>query len=99
MVTSWILNSLFKDIADSVEYTNGVVELWTKLYDRYKQTNGARLYHIQKEINDLSQGVLDITSYYTKPKKLREELSNLSKKIQCTCHCTCDVKEKMYKVE
>ncbi|XP_070049458.1 uncharacterized protein [Nicotiana tomentosiformis] len=66
MVTSWILNSLSKEIADSVEY---------------------------KEINDLSQGSLDITGYYTKMKKLWEELSNLSAKNQCTCHCTCGAKE------
>ncbi|XP_075106922.1 uncharacterized protein LOC142179926 [Nicotiana tabacum] len=80
MVTSWILNSLSKDIADSVEYANDIVELWIELEDRYEQTNGARLYQIQKEINDASQGTLDITSYYTKLKRLWEELSTLSKR-------------------
>ncbi|XP_075074833.1 uncharacterized protein LOC142162384 [Nicotiana tabacum] len=54
MVTSWILNSLSRDIADSVEYVNNSVELWKELQDRYDQTNGAKLYQIQKEINDLS---------------------------------------------
>ncbi|XP_009780372.1 uncharacterized protein [Nicotiana sylvestris] len=72
MVTSWILNSLLKDIPDSVKYVNNFVELWKELEDRYDQTNGAKLYQIQKEINDLSQGVLDITDYYTKMKKLLE---------------------------
>nr|XP_016484689.1 PREDICTED: uncharacterized protein LOC107805207 [Nicotiana tabacum] len=57
MVTSWILNSLSKKISDSVEY----VKLWRELEDRYDQTNGAKLYQIQKEINDLVQGSLDIT--------------------------------------
>lgn len=70
MVTSWILNPLSKDIADSVEYVNNSVELWKELEDRYDQINGAKLYQIQKEINDLSHGVLDITRYYTKMKKL-----------------------------
>ncbi|XP_075096450.1 uncharacterized protein LOC142174537 [Nicotiana tabacum] len=70
MVTPWILNLLSKEIADSVEYANDDVELWKELEDRYEQTNGARLYQIQKEINDLSQGTLDITTYYTKLKKL-----------------------------
>ncbi|XP_070012076.1 uncharacterized protein [Nicotiana sylvestris] len=54
MVTSWILNSLSRDIANSVEYVNNSVELWKELHDRYDQTNGAKLYQIQKEINDLS---------------------------------------------
>ncbi|XP_019252784.1 PREDICTED: uncharacterized protein LOC109231589 [Nicotiana attenuata] len=59
-------------IADSVEYASNAVELWKELEGRYEQTNGARLYQIQKEINDLSQGVLDITGYYTKNEKQRE---------------------------
>lgn len=54
MVTSWILNSLSKEIADSVEYVTNSEELWKELQDRYDQTNGAKLYQIQKEINDLS---------------------------------------------
>ncbi|XP_033515983.1 uncharacterized protein [Nicotiana tomentosiformis] len=33
MVTSWILNSLSKNIADSVEYVNDAVELWIELED------------------------------------------------------------------
>ncbi|XP_019248441.1 PREDICTED: uncharacterized protein LOC109227698 [Nicotiana attenuata] len=99
MVTSWILNSLSKEIADSVEYASDAVELRKELEDRYEQTNGARLYQIQKEINDLSQGNLDITTYYTKLKKLWEELATLSKRNQCNCICNCGAKENMYKAE
>ncbi|XP_075084488.1 uncharacterized protein LOC142167906 [Nicotiana tabacum] len=99
MVTYWILNSLSKDIADSVEYANNIVELWRELEDCYEQTNGARLYQIQKEINDMSQGVLDIIGYYTKLKKLWEELDTLSEKTHCSCTCTCGAKENMHKAE
>lgn len=70
MITSWILNSLYRDIADNVEYVNNSEELWKKLHDRYDQANRAKLYQIQKEISDLSQGALDITDYYTRMKKL-----------------------------
>ncbi|XP_019223549.1 PREDICTED: uncharacterized protein LOC109205298 [Nicotiana attenuata] len=86
-------------ISDSVEYASDAVELWKEFEDRYEQTNGARLYQIQKEINDLSQGVLDITSYYTKLKKLWEELNTLSKMTHCNCACTCGAKENMHKAE
>nr|XP_016492511.1 PREDICTED: uncharacterized protein LOC107812013 [Nicotiana tabacum] len=99
MVTSWILNSLDKEIADIVEYANDAVELWKELEDRYDLTNKTKLYQIQKEINDISQGVLDITGYYTKMKKLWEKLSTLSAKTQCTCQCTCGAKENMHKAE
>ncbi|XP_070043300.1 uncharacterized protein [Nicotiana tomentosiformis] len=78
MVTSWILNSLSKDLADSLQYVNDAKELWQELEDRYDQTNGAKLYQLQKEISDLSQGALDITGYYTKMKRLWEELNTLN---------------------
>ncbi|XP_015159597.1 uncharacterized protein [Solanum tuberosum] len=97
MVTSWIFKSLGKEIADSVEYMCDAIKLWKELEDRYDQTNEAKLYQIQNEINDLSQGVLDITVYYTRIKKLWEELSNLNAKDQCSCACSCGGKENIHK--
>ncbi|XP_015159976.1 uncharacterized protein [Solanum tuberosum] len=99
MVTSWILKSLGKEIVDSVEYVSDALELWKELEERYDQTNGAKLFQIQKEINDLSQGVLDVTVYYTRMKKLWEELNNLSAKDQCSCVCICGGKENIHKAE
>ncbi|KAH0633621.1 hypothetical protein KY284_036407 [Solanum tuberosum] len=70
-----------------------------ELEDRYDQTNGAKLYQVQREINELSQGTLDITTYYTRMKRLWEELSTLHVKTQCNCNCTCGAKDSMFKVE
>ncbi|XP_019241750.1 PREDICTED: uncharacterized protein LOC109221753 [Nicotiana attenuata] len=99
MVTSWILSSLSKDLADNLQYVNDARELWQELEDRYDQTNGAKLYQLQKEINDLSQGNLDITGYYTKMKKLWEELNTLNIHAKCACKCTCGARENMHKAE
>lgn len=70
MVTSWILNSLSPELRDSLQYVSNAEELWKELKDRYDQTNGCKLYQLQNEINDLVQGSLDITGYYTRMKKL-----------------------------
>ncbi|XP_019241258.1 PREDICTED: uncharacterized protein LOC109221252, partial [Nicotiana attenuata] len=67
---------------ESVEYANNAFELWRELEDRYYQSNGTKLYQIQKEINDSAQGVLDVTGYNTKMKKLWEELSMINAKSQ-----------------
>nr|XP_016470746.1 PREDICTED: uncharacterized protein LOC107792988 [Nicotiana tabacum] len=41
MVTSWILNSISKDLADSLQYVNDAQEFWKELENRYdQQTNG-----------------------------------------------------------
>lgn len=45
MVTSWLLNSLSREIADSVIYSRSAKELWTSLEHRFGQSNGAKLYH------------------------------------------------------
>ena len=99
MVTSWILNSLSPELRDSLQYVNNAKELWEELEDRYDQTNGCKLYQLQKEINDLVQGTLDITGYCTKMKKLWEEMSAIDVNSQCSCVCTCGGKVKLYKAE
>ncbi|KAF3618019.1 putative filament-like plant protein 6-like [Capsicum annuum] len=77
MVTSWILNSLSKDLSDSLQFVINAKELWDELEARYDQTNGARLYQLQQEINNLTQGTLDITGYYTNARRLWEGMSAL----------------------
>ncbi|KAH0642358.1 hypothetical protein KY290_033951 [Solanum tuberosum] len=99
MVTSWLLNSLSKDIADSLQYVNDAKELWDELEDRYDQANGAKLYQIQQEINNLTQGNLNVTGYYTYIKRLWEELNTLDATTQCTYLCTCGGKTKLHKAE
>ncbi|KAH0636039.1 hypothetical protein KY290_036430 [Solanum tuberosum] len=99
MVTSWLLNSLSKDLADSLQYVKNAKELWDELTDRYDQTNGAKLYQLQREIAELTQENLDVTGYYTKMRRLWEELTTLDTSCQCTCSCTCGGKTKMYKAE
>lgn len=99
MVTSWILNSLSKDLVDSLQYVNDAKELWQELEDKYDQTNSTKLYQLQKEINNLSQGILDITGYYTNMEKLWEELNTLNIHAKCACKCTCGERENMHKAE
>ncbi|KAH0730027.1 hypothetical protein KY289_001215 [Solanum tuberosum] len=99
MVTSWILNSLSSDLRDSLQYANNAHELWAELEERYDQTNSCKLYQLQKEINDLVQGTLDVTGYYTKMKKLWEEMSTIDMSSQCNCVYICGGKVKLIKVE
>lgn len=73
------------------------MELWKELENRYYQTNGAKLYQIQKEISDLTQEIFDITVNYTRMKKLWKELSTSNMKNQCCCASVCGAKNSLYK--
>ncbi|KAM3358309.1 hypothetical protein P3S68_021240 [Capsicum galapagoense] len=99
MVTSWILNSLSKDLGDSLQYVNNAQVLWKELEDQYDQANDVKLSQLQQEISELTQGNLDITGYYTKIRQLWEELNSLDTNSQCTCSCDCVGKTKMHKAE
>nr|XP_016450521.1 PREDICTED: uncharacterized protein LOC107775312 [Nicotiana tabacum]XP_016450522.1 PREDICTED: uncharacterized protein LOC107775312 [Nicotiana tabacum] len=57
MVTYWLLNSLSKEIGVSVIYSTSAKILWNSLEHIFGQTNGVKLYQLQKEISMLVQGV------------------------------------------
>ncbi|XP_070017893.1 uncharacterized protein [Nicotiana sylvestris] len=97
MVISWLLNSLSKEIAESVIYSKTAKYLWTKLEDRFGQCSGAQLYQLQKELSDLTQGSSDVAGYYTKVKKIWDELDNLNTCVHCSCTHSCGGKAKSLK--
>ncbi|XP_060202435.1 uncharacterized protein LOC132630853 [Lycium barbarum] len=97
MVTSWPLNSLSKDNADSVIYSRTTKEHWTSLEHRFGQSNGEKLFHLQQELTRLVQGTNNIAGYFTKLKRLWDELDSLNSSFKCTCVCNCEGKEKLEK--
>ncbi|XP_059281111.1 uncharacterized protein LOC132034768 [Lycium ferocissimum] len=97
MVISWILNSLSKDITQSVLYSRTAREIWKDLATRFGQCNGAKLYRLQKELNDVVQGSNDIAGYFTKVKKIWDELDALNTFDHCSCNCICGGKTKTIK--
>ncbi|XP_070042458.1 uncharacterized protein [Nicotiana tomentosiformis] len=97
MVISWILNALSKDIVDSVMYSKIAKELWDSLEQRFGRSNGAKLYHMQKELSGLVQGNSDIARYFTKLKRLWDELDALNVIICYSCVCVCERKSKLTK--
>ncbi|XP_055835097.1 uncharacterized protein LOC129903569 [Solanum dulcamara] len=97
MIICWISNALSKDIADSVMSSKTAKELWDSLEQRFGKSNGAKLYHLQKELTSLIQGNSDIAGYFTKLKRLWDELDGINVIVCCSCQCTCDGKAKLTK--
>ncbi|KAL5570585.1 hypothetical protein UlMin_027160 [Ulmus minor] len=54
MVTSWLLNSVSKDIPDSLLYLDTSVEVWKDLRDHFHQSNGPRIFQIKQQMLGLS---------------------------------------------
>ncbi|XP_073223517.1 uncharacterized protein [Cicer arietinum] len=82
-------NSLEPDIAQSVMWMDSVAEIWSELRERYHHGDVFRISDFQEEIYGLRQGDTSITSYYTRLKKLWQELENFRPLPSCTCAIKC----------
>ncbi|KAL2235750.1 uncharacterized protein LOC110011319 [Sesamum indicum] len=92
MVTSWLWNSIAKDIVEGFMYVSSSRELWLEIQARYGRSSGPMIYQLQREISLISQGDMTLTSYLTKVKKLWNELFCLAPSLKCTCGaCTCGI--------
>ncbi|XP_075083572.1 uncharacterized protein LOC142167307 [Nicotiana tabacum] len=92
MVLSWLLNSLSKEIAGSVLYSHSAKDLWSDREDRFGQTNGAKLFQLQKKLSSVVQGNSSVSTYFTKMKSLWDELDALNTFSACVCECECGAK-------
>ena len=76
IVISWILNSVSKEIAASILFSDTALKIWNDLQDRFKQSNGPRIFEIRRNLLTLVQNHQSISAYFTKLKILWEELSS-----------------------
>ncbi|RVW70673.1 Retrovirus-related Pol polyprotein from transposon RE1 [Vitis vinifera] len=84
MILSWILNSLSQDLADSVIFSTTAQEVWEDLQDRFSQSNAPRIFHIEMDIACLTQDQMTVAAYYTRLKKLWDELGSYNDTV-CSC--------------
>ncbi|KAL0387931.1 UNVERIFIED_CONTAM: Retrovirus-related Pol polyprotein from transposon RE1 [Sesamum radiatum] len=92
MITSWIWNSISKEIVKSFMYTKTARDLWLDLHARYGQSNGPMIYEIHRGIASISQGTLSLTGYFSQFKELWDEIVWLEPPPKCLCGgCSCEI--------
>ena len=77
------------ELSEAFLYVNSTQELWSELTERFGESNGPLLYHLEKEISDLYQRSDSVAVYYTKLKHLWDEINDMSDVPICTCPETC----------
>ncbi|XP_020553063.1 uncharacterized protein LOC110012710 [Sesamum indicum] len=85
MVVSWILSSISKEITEAFLFANSKKDLWTELEARFGDSNGPLLYQIQREIASISQKDMTVAVYFTRLKRLWDELGSLDPLPECSC--------------
>jgi hypothetical protein len=92
---SWISNAVDADISQSVLWMDSASEIWQDLKERFYQGDIFQISYIQEEIYTLKQGDNSISTYYTKMKKLWQELDNFRPTPISNCVDNCNVVAKM----
>ncbi|GAU28547.1 hypothetical protein TSUD_268860 [Trifolium subterraneum] len=99
MVMSWLSNAVEPEISQSILWIDTASEIWKELKDRFYQGDVFRISDIQEEIYTLKQGDSTISTYYTKMKKLWQELDNFRPipNSNCTANCQAITKMREYR--
>ena len=64
--------------------------------NRFAQTNGLRVFNLQKDIAELHQGQMSITDFFTQLKVFWDQSQNLSSFPSCTCgKCVCNINKRL----
>lgn len=86
-----------KEIVRSIEFSELAKDIWNELEERYGKADAARVFELKKELAHISQGSLDIASYFNKIKQLQDAIASLS--ITRVKSCTCGASSEYQKDE
>lgn len=89
IVTSWLINSVSKDIAASIMYIDSAKHIWTDLHERFTQSNGPHIYHTQKNFATFTQDSASVNNYFTKLKMYWDKLQSYCSIDTCLCGFEC----------
>ncbi|XP_058003885.1 uncharacterized protein LOC131180568 [Hevea brasiliensis] len=85
MVTSWLRNSIARELVRGFLYNTTVKELWDEIAERFSDSNRPMIYQIKRKMASISQENLSVTNYYSKLKQLWDELASIEALPPCTC--------------
>ena len=96
MVGTWLTNSISPKLVASIIYEDTALEIWNDLKNHFTQTNGPRVFNLQKEIVKLHQGEMSVTDFFTQLKVFWDQLQNLSPFPSCTYgKCVCNINKRL----
>ena len=94
MVATWLMNSVSKQIGQSLLFMSTAESIWKNILSRFKQDDAPRVYEIEQQLSRLQQGSMDVSAYYTALVTLWEEYKNYVDLPVCTCgKCECNAAE------
>lgn len=92
MIMSCIIFNLDPKIAESVMSFCIASDIWTDLEQRFAYTSHTKIFNLERQLADITQGTLSILDFYTKFKVLWDDLNVVDPTPTCFCNnCTCNL--------
>ncbi|XP_062100687.1 uncharacterized protein LOC133806611 [Humulus lupulus] len=85
MVMSWILNSISKEIKDSVMYLKTAAAIWQEIIDLFSEGNGPRIFKLKQALAQLWQGDDSVSGYFARLKSIWDEIYEYQANRICNC--------------
>lgn len=86
MVKSWLLNTVTPQIYLSILRFLDASDIWRDINSRFHMTNLPKTFNLTKQIQDLRQGSMNLSDYYTTLKTLWDNLESSDEPdAPCTC--------------
>lgn len=99
MVRCWILNAFFLEISESFMYVQYAEELWKEFTERFVEANGPLIYQLHRDLTLLSEGNDPRSLYFSKMKKIWDELQDVDAASICSYgvwkSCKCSLMKKL----
>jgi len=70
MVISWLINSVAKDIGQSVLFSATARDVGLQLEQRFREADDTKIFRVLRELYVVSQSNLSIADYFTNIKKM-----------------------------
>lgn len=83
IITSWILNSVSKEMVASIVHSRSAKLIWYELKNRFKQRNKPHVYQLHKK--NTNPSTFSIETYYTKLKIVWKNICDYKPIHVCFC--------------
>jgi hypothetical protein len=85
MVKGWITTEMVKEIRASVKYANTSAEFWKDLNECFRKESALRAHELKQILNVTQQDGAWVSAYYTKLRRIWDEINTVMPRPRCTC--------------
>nr|XP_033513929.1 uncharacterized protein LOC117278565 [Nicotiana tomentosiformis] len=73
----FIDGTLVRELRKGIVYSSNAQKAWEALRERFDKVNATKVYHMNREISSLTQGISSVSIYYSRLNDLRAEFESI----------------------